>query len=99
LKHSTVTNQNDSRALAEPVATCPLERVKGIEPSAEHSQTVERQSVIEHPDGAYTQIRAQIQGNGGRDLAQVVNAWPELPAALKAAILAIVNSSADKGDR
>ncbi|MGO8699454.1 MAG: tyrosine-type recombinase/integrase [Limisphaerales bacterium] len=41
----------------------------------------------------YTQIRAQIQGNDGRDLTHVVNAWAGLPAAFKAAILAIVNSS------
>ena len=29
----TLANKGDSRCLAEPVATCPLERVKGIEPS------------------------------------------------------------------
>jgi len=69
-----------------------LERVKGIEPSAEHSQAVDSQSVVEHPDGAHTQISAQIQGNDGRDLSRVVNAWPGLPAAFKAVILAIIES-------
>jgi hypothetical protein len=73
-----------------------VERVKGIEPSAEHSQTVESQSVVEHSNAAYTQIRAQIQGNDGRDLAQIVNAWGDLPAALKAAILAIVNTATNR---
>jgi hypothetical protein len=29
----TIANQGDSRCLAQPVATCQLERVKGIEPS------------------------------------------------------------------
>jgi hypothetical protein len=67
-----------------------MERVKGIEPSTEHSQTVESQSVVEHSNAAYTQIRAQIQGKDGRDLSQVVNAWADLPPPLKAAILAIV---------
>ena len=69
-----------------------MERVKGIEPSTENSQPVENQPVSEHADTAYTQIRAQIQGNDGRDLSHVVKAWPGLPAAFKAAILAIVNS-------
>ena len=32
LAHETFANKGDSRCLAEPVATCQLERVKGIEP-------------------------------------------------------------------
>ena len=74
-----------------------MERVKGIEPSAEHSQAPESQSVVEAFDAAYTQIRAQIQGNDGRDLSHVVEAWPGLPAAFKAAILAIVNLTLHSG--
>jgi hypothetical protein len=70
-----------------------MERAKGIEPSAENSQPIESQPVSEHAQAAHTQIRAQIQGNDGRDLAQVVNAWGGLPAAFKAAILAIVGSA------
>jgi hypothetical protein len=31
--HETLSNKGDSRCLAEPVATCQVERVKGIEPS------------------------------------------------------------------
>jgi hypothetical protein len=46
---------------------------------------------------SYTQTGAQIQGNDWRDLSQVVAAWGELPAALKAAILAIVDTAANKG--
>ena len=39
------------------------------------------------------QIDAQILVALGRDLSQVVTAWAKLPAPLKAAILAIVNSA------
>jgi len=73
-----------------------MERVKGIEPSSQSSQPVESQPSAEHSEVAYTQIGAQIQGNDGRDLAQVVNAWGDLPAALKAAILAIVNTATNR---
>jgi len=75
-----------------------LDRVKGIEPSTEDSQPVENQPFSEHAETVYTQIGAQIQGNDGRDLAQVVNAWTGLPAAFKAAILAIVNSTQRFGE-
>jgi hypothetical protein len=33
----------------------------------------------------------------GRNLAHVVNSWPELPAAFKAAILAIIGSNEKEG--
>jgi len=39
----------------------------------------------------------QKQGNEWRDLSQVVAAWGELPVALKAAILAIVDTARNKG--
>jgi hypothetical protein len=71
--------------------------VKGIEPSPQNPQAAENQYAPTDEERAYTQLRAQIQGNDGRGLAQVVNAWAELPAALKAAILAIVNTATDKG--
>jgi hypothetical protein len=74
-----------------------LERVKGIEPSPHNPQTADNQHTPTDGERAYTQLRAQIQGKDGRDLAEVVNAWAELPAAFKAAILAIVNTVADKG--
>jgi hypothetical protein len=38
-----------------------------------------------------------ISGALGHDLSLVVNAWADLPAALKAAILAIVNTATVKG--
>ena len=74
-----------------------MERVKGIEASADNPQEKQPQHVEESANPGYTQIRAQIQGSDGRDLSQVVNAWAELPAALKAAILAIVNANTIKG--
>jgi hypothetical protein len=73
-----------------------MERVKGIEPSTQNSQLIESQHAAKDGEGAYTQIRAQIEDNGGRGLAQVVNAWAELPAALKAAILAIVTTATNE---
>jgi hypothetical protein len=66
-----------------------LDRVKGIEPSAQNPQVAENQDTPKHGDGANTQICAQIQGNDRRDLAHVVKAWAGLPAAF----LAIVNST------
>ena len=39
----------------------------------------------------------QIQGDDGRGLARVVNAWADLPAALKTAIVAIANTATNKG--
>jgi hypothetical protein len=73
-----------------------MERAKGFEPFASNLQHTENQYVAEHANAAYTQIRAQIQGEDGRDLAHVVNSWPALPVAFKAAILAIVGSN-EKG--
>jgi hypothetical protein len=73
-----------------------MERVKGIEPSSQSSQPVENQSGVEPNETAYTQIGAQIQGNDRRDLSLVVNAWAGLPAALKAGILAIVDTARNK---
>lgn len=42
--------------------------------------------------GEHTEKDTGISGALGQDLSRVVRAWAELPAALKAAILAIVNS-------
>jgi hypothetical protein len=44
-----------------------------------------------NPDGN-AQIDAQILVALGQDLTRIVTAWAKLPALLKAAILAIVNS-------
>ncbi len=73
-----------------------MERAKGFELSAQNPQPAEIQYTPGEGERAYTQIGAQIQGNDRRDLAQVVNAWAELPAALKAGILAIVNTARNK---
>jgi protein involved in temperature-dependent protein secretion len=67
--------------------------VKGIEPLSEYSQALQDQSIPDAASSAHTQIRAQITNALGRDLSQVVAAWSKIPAPLKAAILAIVNSS------
>ncbi len=65
-----------------------LERAKGFEPSAKPSETSQKQDF----SNGCTQIRAQISGVSCPDLAKVVTSWLNLPAALKAAILAIVKS-------
>jgi hypothetical protein len=70
-----------------------MERVKGIEPSPLNPQVAENQQAPTDGERAYTQIRAQIQGNDGRGLAQIVNAWADLPQPLKTAILAIVDAA------
>ena len=72
-----------------------MERVKGIEPSLENSKTLLNTGDSESLQAHYTQIRAQILVELGPDLTRVVAVWPNLPAPLKAAILAIVNSSED----
>jgi hypothetical protein len=93
--HKALVNSGVCHGLAESVAGCQLERVKGFEPSASNSQAVESQPVSESAETPYTQIRAQIAGDIGRDLSQVVGAWPSLPGPLRAAILAIINSASD----
>jgi len=70
---------------------------EGAEPSALNPQAAEHQHVRNDGEKGYTQLRAQIPGNDWRDLSQVVAAWGELPAALKAAILAIVDTATNKG--
>ena len=74
-----------------------MERAKGFEPSPQNPQVAANQPVTNDGETGYTQPRAQIQGNDWRDLSQVVAAWGELPAALKAAILAIVDTARNKG--
>jgi hypothetical protein len=70
--------------------------VKGIEPCAPNSLVANNQSLARLAHSDNTQIRAQILDALGRDLSRVVEAWDQLPGPLKAAILAIVNSSADR---
>ena len=67
--------------------------MKGIEPSSPNSESTQNQPLPTDAQADCTQIRAQILGELGPDLARVVAAWSKLPAALQAAILAIVNSS------
>ena len=67
--------------------------MEGFEPFAENPQATQNQVVRDSSSSAHTQIRAQITDALGRDLAQVVAAWAKIPPPLKAAILAIVNSS------
>ena len=74
-----------------------MERAKGFEHYTVNLQPAEIQHLPEQAETDNTQIRAQIPGNDGRDLAQVVNAWAALPAAFKAAILAIVGSNENGG--
>jgi hypothetical protein len=66
---------------------------EGFEPFAENPQAIQNHVVRDSSSSAHTQIRAQIADALGRDLSQVVAAWPKIPSPLKAAILAIVNSS------
>ena len=86
----TVEYKEDGGNLAALVAIGQMERAKGFEPSAANLQPAELQRLPKQGETDYAQIRAQIQGNDGRDLSQVVNAWADLPPPLKAAILAIV---------
>jgi hypothetical protein len=74
-----------------------MERAKGFEPSPQNPQPVGNEHDGSNGERGYTQPRAQITGNDWRDLSQVVAAWGVLPAALKAAILAIVDTARNKG--
>ena len=71
-----------------------MERAKGFEPSAQNSRTSEPQDNPQTPFSDHTHIRAQILEPFGPELAKVVGAWQALTQPLKAAILAIVESSA-----
>ena len=75
-----------------------MERVKGIEPYVETSQPIESQSVSEHTESAYTQIRAQIPDLSSPDVGKVVASWPKLSAPLRAAILAIIATTENQRD-
>ena len=70
-----------------------VERVKGIEPSAVTPQPIEPQSASPSSAPPYTQIRAQISGASLRELAHVVAHWDELSAPIRAAILALVDTT------
>jgi len=70
-----------------------LERVKGIEPSPQNSESAHNQPLPTQAQAGYTQGRAQIPDAASPDLATVVAAWAKLSPPLKAAILAIVKSS------
>jgi len=51
-------------------------------------------------DGPFEGVPSQIASQrAGFDLCKVINAWPDLPPALKAAILAIVNSATEAGGK
>jgi hypothetical protein len=76
-----------------------MERAKGFELSPQNPQAAESQHTRNDDKTGYTQPRAQTQGNDWRDLSQVVAAWGELPAALKTAILAIVDTATKEGGR
>ncbi len=68
------------------------ERAKRFELSTRNSDDAEGEMVAYLPRGENTQIRAQILGVLGRDLSLVVAAWEKLPAALRAAVLAIAST-------
>lgn len=70
-----------------------LERVKGIEPSPQNSESEQNQALPTNAEVLCTQGRAQIPDAASPDLAKVVEAWAQLSRPLQAAILAIVNSS------
>jgi hypothetical protein len=69
----------------------------GIKPWAQNPQTAENQHTPKDGERAFTQMRAQIQGDDGHDLAQAVNAWAELPAGFTAAIPVIAKSGENEG--
>ena len=72
-----------------------LERVKGIEPSLNPSESLLNTGDSAKDQPGHTQIRAHATGAVCPDLAKVVAAWEKLPASLKAAILAIAGSVVD----
>jgi len=67
--------------------------VKAIEPSPQNSEPAQNKPLPTQAQADYTQGRAQIPDVSSPDLAQVVASWVKLSPPLKAAILAIVNSS------
>jgi hypothetical protein len=69
-----------------------MERAKGFEPLLENSESIDSKYLPQHGKPDYTQIHAHAAGASCPDLSKVVAAWPKLPAPLKAAVLALVNS-------
>jgi hypothetical protein len=74
-----------------------MERAKGFEPSKENPQVAETQQTPKALKSAHTQQCAQSQDDDWRNLAQIVSAWPDLPPALKAAMLAIASTATKEG--
>ncbi len=73
-----------------------LERAKGFEPSPQPSQPVELQASTSSPHGMCTHGYAH-RTSADPDFEAVAAAWPTLRPELKAAIRAIVDSSASAG--
>jgi hypothetical protein len=71
-----------------------MERVKGIEASADNSQSTENKCVTCGCESGYTQIRAQIGNPVDSEFEKVISAWPELSAPIKAAVMALVGTAA-----
>ena len=71
-----------------------MERAKGFEPSAQNSEVTQPQAPANSSEEGYTQIRAQILNSADSDLQKVAVAWSSLSQPIKAAILAIVDSTA-----
>jgi hypothetical protein len=70
-----------------------VERAKGFEPFTKKSEFIDSQTLAQSDKSDCTQLRAQILGHLGPELTLVVASWSKLPSALKAGILAIVQSS------
>ena len=69
-----------------------MERVKGIEPSAQSSQVVDTQCSATTANTGVSHIRSQIPGSLSPELAQLVEKWPQLPCSVQNAIIAIAEA-------
>jgi hypothetical protein len=87
----TVEIANGSNVLTLPDATC-YEKENGGSGGA---RTCVKANVHKGETAAPSQIASQAPFSTGQDLTRVVATWAKLPAAFKAAILAIVNSSGE----
>lgn len=65
---------------------------EGFEPDVENTELVENQPHKQLEKTSHTQGHAHAVGAVCPGLAKVVAGWSKLPAPLKAAILAIINS-------
>ncbi|GEM_PF-3006299 len=73
----------------------------GIEPSDDDSQRLTEQALTQppYPDGTKYGTKTFPEPLADADLGAIVSAWPELPEAIRAGMVAMVRAASGSGSR